>query len=341
MLTLANYTQTLRPHIPLHSASQEAFERILTLTSYFPASLANHLFVIELHLREDETSVDSFVYFPNGNVPLLPVGATDPGHSWLTHPDWQKLYNFFAVWRDPASLLYEKTDQAWLSFDLNQPVPAVPVPGVFYCSTHPKADIMPTVALLTSIFSTPEEVALMNDTFVRCLTLIPEPARLNHVGFGLQRFCGSMRLQIVNFPPYLIPAYLEAIGWPYSTEPLQPILKQFSIGDIPSLMIDISTSIHPRIGLECALRGYDSRWQKLLDFLIEQELCQPDKRDFLVTSPGLKLCQMGDQVSLTRQRLSHVKVGYNPEQEGAPFEAKAYLAYYPVWLSLPEIEVGG
>ncbi|HLZ61375.1 MAG TPA: hypothetical protein VKR06_30885 [Ktedonosporobacter sp.] len=340
MLTLAEYTRPLRPHIPMHIASHEAFERVLALTSYFPAHIANNLFVIETHLHQDDQFVDAFVFFPEGQMPLLPVGASDPDHSWYAHPAWRKMYRFFSVWCDPTSLIYKKTDQAWLSFDLNQPVPDVPIPGIFYCSIHPdcsihpRTDLLPTVQLLSSIFNTPEESRLMTDTLMRCLEQMPAPAHLNHVGFGLNRSCGTIRLQIVDFPPQQIPAYLKAIGWRYSTAPLLPTLEQFSVANIPGLMFDISTHVHPKIGLECMLRGHDTqRWQGVFGYLVEQGLCQPEKRDFLLPYPGTKLCQMGEQMSLTRQRLSHVKIGYHPEHI-RPFEAKAYLAYYPTWLSL-------
>lgn len=330
MLVLEDYTRTLRPHIPLPVVSHKSFERILALTSYFPAALANNAFVIEVHLREDEPFADAFAFFPEGQLPLLPVGASE--HCWQHHPTWQKIYRFFSVWCEPTSLLHEKTDQAWLSFDLNHPVPDVPIPGVFYCSTHPESDRLATIHLLADIFRTPGEMAVASEPLACCLQHIPEPARLNHVGFGLLRDCGIIRLQIVDFPPEKLLPYLEEVGWPYSTAPLQPILEQFAIGDLLSLMFDVSATIQPKIGLECMLRGYDNRWQQLLDYLVEQGLCQPEKRDFLTVYPGTKLCQMGEQVSLTRQRLSHIKIGYHPEHISAPFEAKAYLAYYPTWL---------
>lgn len=340
MLTLADYTQPLRSHIPLPVVSDEAFERILALTSHFPAMLANNVFGLEVHLSKIQPFVDVFLYFPEGQFPLLPDSGSN--RCWQANqPTWQKIYRFFSLWYEPTSLLHHKTDQVWLAFDLNQPVPDVPIPSLFYCSISKEVNPLPTIQLLSNIFGDPIEVAHMADNLVCCLQHIPERARLNQVGFGLLRSCGTIRFQIVNLSPQEIPTYLAAVGWTYPTAPLESLLNQFSLCDLLTLMIDISTSIHPKIGIEGVLNGHDARWQTLLDDLVEQGLCQPDKRDFLVPYPGTKLCQLDLQVSLTRQRLSHIKIGYHPERPTAPLEAKAYLAYYPDWLSATINDTGG
>jgi hypothetical protein len=338
MLTLADYTRTLRPYMPLSVVPHEAFERVLALTSHFPATLANNVFGLEVHLLEDQPFIDVFLYFPEGPLPLIPAGASD--HLWQEHPTWQSFYRFFSVWREPTSLLYQKTDQAWLAFDLNQPLPDIPTPGLFYCSIAKDIDPLPTTRLLTTLFRDPDEVALVADNLAHCLRHIPAGARLNQVGFGLLRSSGIVRLQIVKFSPAGIASYLKTIGWTYPLEPLQPMLDQLSSADLLTLMIDLSTKVHPKIGLEFVLNGHDSRWQTLLDALVDQGLCQPAKRDFLIPYPGIKMCRLDDEVSLTRQRLSHIKIGYHPEHPSAPFEAKAYLAYYPQWLSISDVGTG-
>lgn len=330
MLTLADFTRPLRPHIPLPVVSHEAFERILTLTSRFPAALANHVFGLEVHLGESTPFVDVFLYFSEGQLSLLPESISER-HWQDNYPEWQKVARLFSVWSDPASVLYRKTDHAWLCFDLEQPVPDVPIPDLFYCSISKKSDPLLTLNVLTDIFAEPAAAALAADNLALCIRSIPEGAVLSQAGFGLSRACGTVRLQIIDFTPQQLPAYLRTIGWAYPTEPLQSVLDQFSLCDLLTVMIDVSTSIHPKIGIEGVLKSYDARWQTVLDDLVEQGLCQPGKRDFLTMYPEPKLCQMDSHISLTRQRLSHVKIGYHPEKPSAPLEAKAYLAYYPDW----------
>lgn len=324
MLTLTDYIRPLHPHIPTCLISHEAFERILTLTSYLPATLANRIFDFEIYLREGRTDLDLHFHTIDNSRQQLPQLST------YDHPIWKKIARFAELWNDPTSLLYQDTDDIWLAFDLDQSVLTMPIPSIFYCSVRKKrVDPAPIIRLLAEIFRTPEDIALLTDNLTRCLEQIPEQAQINEVGFGLLRFGNALRLQILNIAAREIPGYLETIGWHYSTEPLLPMLEQFAACDRLSLVIDVSTSIHPKIGLECFMDTYD--WHSILDFLVEQGLCQADKRDALARPPWVKLCQMEQQVSLTRQGLSHVKVGYHPEQTSAPFEAKAYLSYYPGW----------
>ncbi|QBD77480.1 hypothetical protein EPA93_16375 [Ktedonosporobacter rubrisoli] len=329
MHTQAAYIQSLRQHIPSHIVSEEAFERIYALTSHFPASLADRLFDFEIYLRE--TRVDFAWQFRalDENWQLLSQVS-----SRFAHPIWQKISSFSSQWGDRTSLLHSDTDNIWLAFDLAEPGATMPVPSLFYCSISvmkPSPDPSTTIKLLASIFRSPEEADLLANSAARCIQSLPGQAQINQVGFGLLRNADALRLQIVNFSPQEIPVYLKTIGWNYATEPLLPFLEQFAIGDLLSLMIDVSTNMQAKISLECILEKQDSRWQMVLDYLIRRELCSPEKRDFLVHLPSVKLCQVDRRVSLTRQALSHIKVSYNPQQISAPFEAKAYLSYYPGW----------
>jgi hypothetical protein len=329
MLTLTDYMRPLRRYIPTEVISHEAFERMLALTTYFPATMANGIFDFEIYLQEDRTDLDLHFRATNESRQQLSLVST------YDHPIWQKVARFSALWDEPTSLLHQDTDDIWLAFDLDQPASAIssmPIPSIFYCSVRERrADPSPIIRLLAGIFRTSAEVALLTYNLARCLRQMPAQAQINEVGFGLLRAREAVRLQILQLSPREIPAYLNSIGWNYPVEPLLPVLDRLAVSDMLSLVIDVSTHIHPKIGLECFMNTYD--WQTLLDFLVEQGLCQSAKRNFLVNRPWVKLCQMGQQVSLTRQGLSHIKVGYHPEQTSAPFEAKSYLSYYPGWSS--------
>lgn len=341
MLTLTDYTQPLRPYIPPSVISDRAFDYMLTLTSHFPAALANRITDFEIYFQEDRS--DFALQFP----------ATDEGRqqllqaSMFDHPDWRKVVRFSSLWSDPASPLYQDIYHTWLSFDVNQPISDVPVPCVFYCgiSADRKADPAPTILLMADIFNNPSDIALLTANLNHCLQHIPPQARINEVGFGLLRNRDCIRIQVLGIYPQEIPAYLEAVGWQYSTTPLQPLLDQLSILDRVALLIDVAASAHPRvharIGFESYLNRHDARWQTLLDYLVKQELCQPAQRDFVVHFPGIKACLMDQQLSLTQQRLSHIKIAYHPDQTLAPFEAKAYLTNLPDWLSITTDEAGG
>ncbi|MBN1860783.1 MAG: hypothetical protein JW840_04895, partial [Candidatus Thermoplasmatota archaeon] len=111
------------------------------------------------------------------------------------------------------------------------------------------------------------------------------------------------------------------------------------------LSFDVTADgIGPRIGLECSFEENryheETRWEPLFDYLVEQGMCLPEKRDALLRYPGVEhpddfsggvmkplvsVSQHLDDIfsgSLVRY-ISHVKVVYIP---GRPIEAKAYPA---------------
>ncbi|HLZ61376.1 MAG TPA: hypothetical protein VKR06_30890 [Ktedonosporobacter sp.] len=330
MLTLTDYTRTIQPHIPPGVISHEAFERVFTLTSHFPADLANRIFDFEIYLGKNQS--DLALHFAATSESRRQLGQV----SAFDDVAWEKIGRFSQLWCESMSLVQQHTDHVWLAFDLDQPVPEIPVPGFFYCavsSQRQEDDPASIIRFLASIFRDPAYIACLDDNLTRCLHSIPRHARINQVGFGLLRNHDAIRLQVIGITPQEIPAYLKAVGWAYSTAPLQSVIQHISSLDIVALVIDVSASIYPKIGLECFLNRHDVRWQTLLDHLVKQGLCLPDKRDFLAPYPATKVCQLGEQLSLTRQGLSHIKISYHPEQTTTQLEAKAYLAHQPIWLS--------
>nr|BBH87139.1 hypothetical protein KTC_18900 [Thermosporothrix sp. COM3] len=336
MGTLADYTQLLRADLPDTIISEEAFQRIQALTCHFPDALANRIFCFELHLREQGQYVDFSLHFS---------ADADGQQQLLNHitpqlnkdPVWQKLYHFASLWNDQNSFIHHGTNHVWLEFDLDRPASLLSTPGLFYCQ-HCSIDQLTTIQALAEVFYGKAEQPRVQENLQRCLQAIPNGAHVNQVGFGLLRNQGTIRLQVMRITPHDLPSYLEAVGWPGSTGELEPLLRLLPRFDMLTLLLDVSTEVQPKIGVECFFARYDKRLPATLSELTDRGLCNRAQHDFLIAFSGIKLYQLDYQISITHRFLSHIKFGYDPGRTANTLEAKAYLFYHPSWQAASIIE---
>ena len=86
--------------------------------------------------------------------------------------------------------------------------------------------------------------------------------------------------------------YLAGVGWPGSGTDLRGVLGPVArIVDRVCLDIDAGETVHPKVGLECYFDGNrqprtEPRWGVLLDHLVANGLCTPEKREALLAYPG-------------------------------------------------------
>jgi hypothetical protein len=79
--------------------------------------------------------------------------------------------------------------------------------------------------------------------------------------------------------------YLAGVGWPGSETDLYGALKPVArLVDYVCLDLDVSETVHPKIGLECYFDGNrrpkrEPRWGAFLDSLVLKGLCTADKRE--------------------------------------------------------------
>jgi hypothetical protein len=153
-----------------------------------------------------------------------------------------------------------------------------------------------------------------------------------------------VRFYVNHLSPQEILSYLEECEWQGETHVLLTLLKRLeTVADRFVLGFDITaTGIGPRIGVECSFLSdsfqREERWQDLLDILVEQKLCLPERRDALLSYPGsegevsssvMKPLPSASQhlselmASSIIRYISHVKVVYETDHF---MEAKAYPA---------------
>jgi hypothetical protein len=279
----------------------------------------------------------------------------------MADPVWRRVRDFAARWAEPSSRLYHAVDNVWLEFDINGPVPDVPIPSVFFglpMNVQPDATHEPDVDRYRATAETPirllsedEPPPRMLQTLSSCFRALSPDEQVFQVGLMLSRGAGAVRLCIRLRSVERIVEYLAGVGWPGDEAGLRGVLDPLARSvDRVMLDIDVGETVGAKIGLECYFEGNrqpgrEPRWGAFLDSLVLQGLCTADKREALLAYPGyvdqnahgvpwpgalLRTSQLlgGRSLSTFVRTFHHVKIVYRP---GKPLEAKAYLAGNHYW----------
>jgi hypothetical protein len=359
--TFAEYLRPLIPNLPPDLISPEAFARIMATAGALPGSLAVSVFGFECKLGEEAPLADFQLQATaafNARQSIINIATTAP--HLLAHPIWRRLREFAVQWSDPASPLHLPLYNLWLEFDMEGPPSQPPVPSVFF-GLHAEAPggatgaggngqylaSLPSVCLhalgLLRGDRVPEAVG---DTLTRSMNLLPHNARVGFAGAMLPRDIDAFRLIIHGLDKENIPGYLERIGWQGPAQELAAALEATTpFSDYLWLNVDVGEAVYPKVSWECYMRpqGRDSqdlpRWRAFLDFLVEREICTPEKREALLLYPGVVSAEESGELwpeslrllsrvlgplgfSRFKHGIHHIKVVFQP---GKPLEAKAYL----------------
>lgn len=359
--TFAEYLRPLGSQMPPQLISPAAFENIQRTAQVIPGALAMSLFGFECQLANEEPVADFQLSADAAfNARRSLSNAISSGNMLLrNHPVWQRIYDFVGIWSDQNSLLHQYIHNIWLEFDMGSASTEVPVPSLFFGlrnSNTPGYEggldpaKLPEVCLkaLTLLkgnllpASTARKLASAIDA-------LPPGGNIGFVGSMLARNVNAYRLIVQGLDPQGISLYLKEIGWPGPFPEMEEALAATSrFSDYLWLNVDIGDRTYPKIGWECyynrrAQPVDDSRWIDFLDYLVENNLCVPSKREGLLAYP--RSIDANDAGSLWPESLRllakvlgpralnkcgaalhHVKINFQADK---PLEAKAYLcAYY-------------
>ncbi len=337
--------------------SPEKFKDILSVAKFFPGNLTSFL-GFEIHLGDTRQRADwAFAISGVGDDRIVFENLLKQGNfpkSLIQQPEWQQIAAFSAAWAEKESLLKKQVKCFWLEFDMPQSTQEVIIPSVFFgpekISQDSSKDLRNQFSWLVN-----EALPLLRGQplskevkrqILNCIGKIPAGASLFQVGTMLSRSTNDVRLYINKIPPQEIISYLSDLGWSDDQKRFQTLIKDLERrADRFVLSFDVTPDgIGPRIGVECSFEENryheEARWADLFDFLVQQEMCLPEKRDALLEYPGVEhsddfsggvmkpfvsVSQHLDDIfagSLVRY-ISHVKIVYFP---GRSFEAKAYPA---------------
>ena len=352
----SNYLCKAEPYLS-SIISPEKFKEILSLARNFPGNLTSFL-GFEIHLKDPRPRADwAFAVSGAGAdrqvlVNLLKQGYFPP--TFMQRPEWRQIAAFSTSWAQKDSILKEHVKCFWLEFDMPETPAEVSVPSVFFGPEKVSQDAfqgyLTQYAWLVNdalpLLKGKPVSKTMEQHILSCIQKIPSGATLFQVGTMLSRSTSDVRLYINKIHPRNIIPYLDMLGWSDTNDEFQSLIRDMeSKADRFVLSYDVGNrGIGPRIGLECSFDANryheETRWELLFDYLMEEGMCLPEKRDALIQYPGIENPDdfsggiMRPFTSVSRhledifsgslvRYISHIKIVYLP---GRIVEAKAYPA---------------
>jgi len=350
----SNYLSSSEPYI-LNLVSKDNFKEILDIARLFPGNLTSFLGfecrLGTLDARADWAFAisglngDRFVLANLLNENYLPRKILDKN-------EWRQIKDFAKTWADPQSILNDKVQCFWIEFDMPEDSPDIPIPCIFFGPTKvPKgcsANNFNNYEWLTKIalpllrgepLSRAVELNLKN-----CIEQMPKNTTLFQVGTLLSRATDGVRIYINKFQPKEVIPYLNSLGWFDETGEFTKLIKDIkNMADRFVVSFDVNQDgIGPRVGIELSFASKtfqkETRWAKLLGYLVKKDLCLKVKRDALLNYPGSEEEFTGGVMeplkaasenlnnifsSIIVRYISHIKIVYQP---GELLEAKAYPA---------------
>ncbi|HBB31859.1 MAG TPA: hypothetical protein DC064_08675 [Cyanobacteria bacterium UBA9273] len=346
--SMLDYLKVVNPHLHPELVSPLALSRIQALAELLPPfSLAG----FECRLSKGESRVDFQVYLPCLTRNLL--------DRFLVYPLWQA---FHQEWVDWISNLSRIVKDIWLEFDLDEQFSQVPIPCIFLNlnqETFNKDFSLREIATGLHLRRLNHPASLLLESKLQlCIDSLPNGARIVHLGIMLSRPTQVLRVVLAGIPPQQLSWYLEQIGWSESKNTLSTLVSTLSeFGDDILLSVDVSDTVHPKIGLEFFWKKqppHEPGWQLFLDHLVANQICDPAKEKALLAWPGFS--QKADRPELWPQNLTgsdlflgskafsvfyrtinHIKLVYQPDRL---LEAKGYLAFGHRWLDINALTNG-
>ena len=350
----STYLASSEKHV-LNLVSKDNFKEILDVARLFPGNLTSFLgFECRLGVPDSRADWAFAISGLNGDryvlVNLLKDGYL-PGQL-LNQIEWRQIKDFAKAWADPESVLNDKVQCFWLEFDMPDGGFDIPIPCVFFGPTklpegvsvndYKNYDWLTKMALPLLRGQPLSKAIELN--LESCIERMPKDTTLFQIGTLLSRSETGVRLYINKIQPKDIIPYLNSIGWFDETGEFTKLVKDVKeMADRFVISFDVNEDgIGSRLGLELSFDSKvfqkETRWNKLLDYLVKKDLCLSEKRDALLNYPGSEKESTGGIMeplkaasgnlnnifsSTIVKYISHIKIVYQP---GEVLEAKAYPA---------------
>ncbi|MBN1860980.1 MAG: hypothetical protein JW840_05925 [Candidatus Thermoplasmatota archaeon] len=352
----SNYLSFAEPYLA-ELVSQDSLKEILCTAQYFPGNLTSFL-GFECRLTDTQSRADwAFAISGMGDDREVFTNLMENGNlpkQYFQQQEWKHIADFAKAWIDPKSLLYHKIQCFWFEFDMPDQLPVTLIPSVFFGpeKTTGRGDA-DEVSQFLSIINTTVSVLKgkrlshsLERQLAACIRQLPTNASIQFIGVMFSRSTNGIRLYVKRLLPKQIVPYLTSLGWSDTNGRLSSLIDELSDrADRFVIGFDVvEEGIIPKIGIECSFISnnfhLETRWGELLEYLVEKNLCLPEKRDALLRYSGSENTDtfsggiMRPLVSVSRhldtlissaivRYISHIKVVYQP---GHPLEAKAYPA---------------
>ena len=349
------YLNIAKEFLPNEIVSDDNFNEIQQISRLFPNNLTTFL-GFETRLAETSNRADfAFAISGIGNDRdiLKDLFINKNFRQFLEYSEWQQISNFANEWSNKESELNDKIQCFWLEFDMPEKAPTSPLPSVFFGPSKiaknkskgkdPYKWITDLAIPLLKGQKTSKKISdLINDS----ISKMPDNGTIFQIGTMLSRKINAIRIHINKLRPDQIVPYLKDIGLNYDTSELEKYLKEFEeLADRFVVSFDITENgIGDKIGIELSFISNDfnniERWGKLLDYLVEKNMCLPEKKEALIKYSSVEeetvingaimrpiasatLYENDLTKSNVVRYINHIKIVYKP---GKQIIAKAYPA---------------
>jgi hypothetical protein len=353
--SMAANVRQAAPYLDPRLVSPEALRDIQRVAQLLPLALG---FQFECRLDTPLPRADllpQFLPTYGSRQALLQLASSALPAAAREHPAWQGVARLCQGWSAPEDILHTKLGDVFLEFDLDVPPSEAPTPCVFadFEHEHERVTRAPTERALELLLAerfSPE----LRGCLLHCLEALPEFATVFAVGVMFPRGTREIRLCLSGGRRARLEdwfTYLARIGWSGNLESLESSLRELSgLTDRITLDIDVGEKVGPKVGFEFFIdaRLDDSRprWTRLLEQLVTQGHCLPEKREAALAWLGhanargqraewpeslLRASQAasGQGLSMFLRKLSHLKLVHQPDR---PVQAKVYMESLHRWL---------
>ncbi len=303
--SLTQYLDLVKPWVSDQLIDATHWSAIAAIAAWLPSRITN-FFGFECRLSNPAPQADFLLCVGNHEMGQqilagqLSYLALQP--KLLRQSVWQQVQQFSQIWLQESSCLAEHVNNIWLEFDVDGFSQSTPIPSCFFGSQSIQATPTGTNAsnrwvtemAITQLQGSALDTAIQS-VFSRCLDSLPVEAHVFQVGLMLARSQSigkGLRICLRGLSPQQTLTYLEAIGWQGDLKDLEVLLLHLAtLVERIDLDLDLGlTGVQSKIGLECYLLKqpkFDHRWLDFLNYLVQMGWCLSQKRDALLSYPGV------------------------------------------------------
>lgn len=294
-----NFAELLAEHrefFPEELITGLEFNNLLNVARLFPQQMTPGV-GFESRLWHSDPTLDLFFCLEKETRSSMGLPKTlDFETRLFEQPDWRKILNFCKEWSKPSNLQVDEISRIFFEFDLDKPVSTPPIPAIFlqFRSKEKNESIScgDLMQLLGSLNEEPPSEKVRKNVQLCHKHLIPGSI-IDHVGMMLSRSPRVIRLNINPLNHDQLCSYLESIGLGYRKSEINGRLRRYSkFVDSFVLCLDVGEEVSSKIGVELRHDKEDlelkdqERWTPFLEYLSEEKLCLPAKKNGLMAWSG-------------------------------------------------------
>lgn len=258
---------------------------------------------------------------------------------------WQRLRRFAHAWSERQTVVAQAIPAVSLEFDVHSPrPPRVAAPSIFFSirfglhrsglADRTAVDACSSVAQAV-LDALGADMADARHNLEQCFRVLLPRVPFLQLGVWLARPVNTFRICAPGLKLRDIRAVVRALRWPGPDDGYESRWRDLlQFGERGALHLDVGNELSAKIGIEvnfgeasASFRVDDPEDTRFFDYLVEHDMCLPEKRDALLSwVGGFRLNHGGDDAAtapLFLRTISHVKFVFQPDQDP---QAKAYLA---------------